>query len=62
MVLVETPLYLLHIAKEVQTKFKEHLDQICDECGLKVDEKNQEDYDPNATTVVKVCLASQETG
>lgn len=54
-VYVETPLYLLHIAKEVQAKFKEHLAQMCGTRRLQIPPELQS-YDPNATAVVKVMV------
>ena len=47
---VETPLFLLHIANEVQEKFKDHLNEICSKVKVKV----EVDYDPLSTAVVKI--------
>ena len=38
-VIVESPLYLLHLASEVQDKFGDHLGQVCAEAGLQMEER-----------------------
>ena len=47
---VETPLYLLHIAKEVLAKYREHLMKTAADCELTID--NFTDYNPAKTSVV----------
>jgi hypothetical protein len=37
--LVETPLYLLHIADEVQSKFRDHLGVSAGEMGMQLEEE-----------------------
>ena len=52
-IFVETPLYLLHIAKEVLAKYREHLMKIAADCDLTI--HNFMDYNPAKTSVVKLC-------
>ena len=37
-IVVESPLFLLHLAAEVQDKFGEHLGQICSSAGMRLEE------------------------
>ena len=49
LVMAETPLYLLHMTKEIQEKFKEHLENLVEQCEMTIT-----DYDVLKTSVCRL--------